>query len=174
MANKSLELQLPASQGKFNTTTNIMYYGGLTLVISGFTSSLFVLYLARNLNPCKKIHFDPILNKPQNASILKNRSYQLHIDNITQKHERDIINMQNVIRKSTKENKILETKLIEKSLANKILQHKLIELKKNIFNQTQATVYQLPIKHKEALKPVDLNNVESEMVDTILILANTN
>jgi hypothetical protein len=135
----------PVDQGKFNTTANIMFYGGLTLVISGFTSSLVVLYLSRNLNPCKKIHFDPILNKQQN-----------------------------IIRKSTKENKILEIKLIEKSLANKTLQHKLIELKKKIANQTQTNVYQLPIKHKEALKPVDLNNAESEMVDAILMLANTN
>jgi hypothetical protein len=164
----------PVDQGKFNTTANIRHYGGLTMAIGGFTSSLVALYLARKRNPCKKIPFDPILNKPQTVSIFQNRSYQLHIDNITQKHERDIINMQNVIRKSTKENKILETKLIEKTLANKILQHKLIELKKKIANQIQATVYQLPIKHKEALEPVDLNNVESQTVDTILMLANTN
>ena len=98
----------PVDQGKFNTTANIMFYGGLTLVISGFTSSLVVLYLSRNLNPCKKIHFDPILNKQQN-----------------------------IIRKSTKENKILEIKLIEKSLANKTLQHKLIELKKRQNKSTE-------------------------------------
>jgi hypothetical protein len=119
-------------QGKFNMVANIMIYSGL---IGGLTTSLVSLYLLRRHNHWKKIYIDDlILNKPQNVSILNNTFDQLYIDNITQKHRRDIINMQNDIQKSTKENKILETKLTEKSRVNKIMKYKLIELEKKIDN----------------------------------------